>query len=218
MKKIVPFISFVLLMMQAGAQITSVKKLKDIKSDDNYYEAVKNLVEKYQVLGKEEVQQGYLYLPAKPLTHRSFAIVMVSALDKVMDRFDKPLKSKELSKDSLVRVFTKKYLKGYADSAVKDLDGYAQYKDVNNDDPDYASIKKLTNFYRIKLGDTYNTFSPERPMTEKEISKIFGDYFGMRSIVTRVTPSNITRGKWAICLNALMERLTETANDMITSQ
>ena len=219
MKKTLTVILLLFSIMQANAQLSSVKKLKDIKSDDNYYDAVKNLVEHYGVLGIEEVRQGFNYFPAKPLTHRSFAIVLVTALDKVEDKFNHhPAKMTESTKDSLLHIFTKKFLKGYADSAVKDLAGYAQYKDVNNDDPDYANIKKLTNYYRLKLGDTNNTFSPDMPMTEKELAMIFVEYFGMKSIVSRASAAPATRGKWAIYLDALMEHLTESATDLITSQ
>ena len=218
MKKLLTLTFLLGILFQASAQLTSVKALKDLKKDDNCYDAVKNLIEKYNALGTVEIRQANKYLADGPLTHRDFAIVLVQSLDNLRERFDKLATKKNLStRDSLFEKFTKKYYKGYSDSAVKDLEGYAQYKDVNNDDPDYAAIKKLTNFYHLKLGDTYNTFAPDKPLTEKELSKIFGDYFGMRSLVPRASNTTTTRGKWAMSLDALLERLYDAAADLATS-
>jgi hypothetical protein len=116
------------------------------------------------------------------------------------------------AKDSLWRIFTKKNLRGYADSAVKDVT-WAQYKDVNNDDIDQPSIKKMTNYYRLKLGDTYNTFSPDRSMTEKQVSRIFAEYFNVKSLV-RSSSATMTRGKWALYFDALLERLHDVISDL----
>lgn len=204
-------------LLQATAQITSVRQLKDFKKDDNCYDAVKNLVEKYEALGKVEARQSNKYMADAPLTHRDFAVVLVHALERLREAFDKMAPKKNLeTRDSLFKIFTKKYYKGYSDSAVVNLEGYAQYKDVNNDDADHEEVKKLTNFYRLKIGDTYNTFSPEKAFTEKELSKIFGDYFGMRSLVPRAASVPVTRGKWAISLDALLERLYDAAKDLAT--
>lgn len=211
MKKLIFSIVYLFLVMQGNAQFTSISQLKDIKrDDDNYYEAIKNLVELYGVLGVVEKRQGNNYLPAKPLTHRSFAIVMVAALDKVEEKLDRlSAKTQEMTRDSLLRLFRKKHFKGYADSAVKDLSGWARYKDINTEDPDYTSVKRLTDYYNIKLGDTYNTFSADKVMTGKELNKIFNEYFGARSIVNNASAAIVTRGKWAVYLNTLLERLYE---------
>ena len=203
-------------MTQANAQLTSVKQLKDIKKDNTYYEPIKNLVERYAVIGIEEAREGNNYQPDKPLTNRAFAIVMVNALDKLHEKLNK-LASKmgETAKDSLWRLFTKKNLRGYADSAVKNV-VYAQYKDISNDDVDHGSIKKLTNNYRLKLGDSDNTFSPERPMTEKQLSRIFAEYFNVKSIV-RSSATVATRGKWALYLDALLEHLHGAMVDLVSN-
>ncbi|HMD00755.1 MAG TPA: hypothetical protein VKH37_11410 [Ferruginibacter sp.] len=216
MRKI--FITIVLLfsLIQTQAQLTSVHQLKDIKKDNPYYDNLKNLVEIYAVIGTEETRQGNNYYPDKPLTHRSFAIAMVNALDKLHEKLNKLAKKKDdHQKDSLWHIFAKKYMKGYADSAVKDVT-YAQYKDVNNDDVDKDWIKKLTNEYNLKLGDTYNTFSPESPMTEAQLSKIFVEYFNMRSVV-RPSSAKTSRGKWASYLDILLERLNDVITDLGTS-
>ena len=213
MRRIFTTIVLLFSLLQVHAQLSSVKKLKDINKDNAYYEPIKNLVERYAVLGIEEARQGNNYSPDKPLTHRSFAIVMVNALDKLHDKLNLLAKKMDDNqKDSLWRLFTKKNLRGYADSAVKDVQ-YAQYKDIGNDDIDHASIKKLTNYYRLKLGDTYNTFSPDRPMTDKQLSKIFSEYFNARSIA-RQSAATTTRGKWAQYLDALLERLHELIADL----
>jgi len=214
MRRIFTTVILLISLLPADAQLTSVKQLKDIKKDNAYYEPIKNLVERYAVLGIEEARQGNNYLPDEPLTHRSFAIVMVNALDKLHDKFTLLAKKMDDNKkDSIWRVFTKKNLKSYADSAAKDVT-WAQYKDVNNDDADKESIKKLTNDYRLKLGDTYNTFSPDKAMTEKQLSRIFAEYFNIRSIV-RSSPAAVKRGKWALYLDALLERLHETITDLV---
>ena len=216
MKKIIISILSLFLVLQGNAQLKSVGLLKDVKPDDDHYEALKNLVELYGVLGLEEARQGNNYLPARPLTHRSFAIVMVTALDMVEQRLDLLAgKNQEITKDSLLRLFRKKYFKGYSDSAVKSLSGYAQYKDVNNDDPDYTSVKKLTNYYNLKLGNTYNTFSPDMLITGKQLSQIFVEYFGVRSVVTNSSAAAVTRAKWAIYLDALMDRLYDNISGMV---
>lgn len=215
MKKLFFIIVYIFLVVQANAQLTSVSQLKDIKKDYDHYEVIKNLVELYGVLGVVEKRQGNNYLPAKPLTHRSFAIVMVAALDKVEEKLDRrSAKMKEITSDSLLRMFRKKHFKGYTDSAVKDLTGWAQYKDINTEDPDYTSVKRLTDYYNIKLGDTYNTFSAEKAITGKELSKIFNEYFGARSIVNNASAAIVTREKWAVYLNFLLERLYETVIGM----
>ena len=213
MRRIFTTIILLFSLLQANAQFTSVKQLKDIKKDNAYYQPIKNLVERYTVIGIEEARQGNNYLPDKPLTHRSFAIVMVNALDKLHEKFN--LLAKKMdgdAKDSLWRLFTKRNLRGYADSAVKDVT-WAQYKDVNNDDIDKGSIKKLTNYYRLKLGDTYNTFAPDRAMTDKQLSRIFTEYFNTRSII-RSSLATTTRGKWALYLDALLERLHDAITDL----
>jgi hypothetical protein len=215
MKRFFATIILLFSLSQADAQFTSVKQLKDIKKDNTYYEPIKNLVERYTVIGTEEARHGNNYLPDKPLTQRSFAIVMVNALDKLHEKLN--LLAKKMddnAKDSLWRLFTKKNLRGYADSAVKDVT-WAQYKDVNNDDIDQESIKKLTNDYRLKLGDTYNTFSPDRPMTEKQLSRIFAEYFNVKSIA-RSSLATVTRGKWALYLDALLERLHDVITDLVS--
>ena len=200
-------------LLHTDAQFTSVRQLKDIKKDNSFYEPIKNLVERYNVIGTEEARHGNNYLPDQPLTHRSFAIVMVNALDKLHEKLDLLAKKMDNNaKDSLWRLFTKKNLKGYADSAVKDVT-WAQYRDVNNDDIDQPSIKKLTNYYRLKLGDTYNTFSPDSPMTEKQVSRIFAEYFNVRSLV-RSSTAIMTRGKWALYFDALLERLHSVISDL----
>ena len=214
MKTIYTSILFLLLLTKADAQVNSIKQLKDIKRDQVYFEALKNIVERYGILGREEIRQGNLYFPDEPLTHRTLAIVMVTALDNIRKKFDLvAVKMPESRRDSLYRLFIKKHFRGYADSAVRTLQGYAQYIDVDQQDIDHEYIKRLTNFYRLKLGDTENTFSPDRSITDKEISRIFSEYFGERSIVTRASAVVTTRGKWAIYLNALMERLYEAAID-----
>ena len=211
------FTTIILLfsLLQADAQFTSVKQLKDIKKDNAYYEPIKNLVERYTVIGTEEARQGNNYLPDKPLTNRSFAIVMVNALDKLHEKLNVLAKKMDnTSRDSLWRLFTKKYLRGYADSAVKEV-MYAQYKDIGNDDIDHGSIKKLTNYYKLKLGNTDNTFSPDRPMTDKQLAKIFADYFNVRSII-RSSAATATRGKWALYFDVLLERLHEVVADLVS--
>ncbi len=210
------FIAIILLfsLLRADAQLTSVKQLKDIKKDNPYYEPIKNLVEHYAVIGTEETRQGNNYFPDKPLTHRSFAIVMVTALDNLHEKFNRLAKKMDdNAKDSLWRLFTKKNLRGYADSAVKDVQ-YAQYKDINNDDIDHGSIKKLTNYYKLKLGNADNTFSPDKPMTEKQLSRIFAEYFTAKLI--RPSLAIATRGKWAFYLDALLEHLNEVMTDLVS--
>lgn len=218
MKRLISSLALLLMMLQGNAQLSSVKSLKDVKKDDNCYDAVKNLVEKYGVLGTEEIRRGNKFLPNDPITHRSFAIVLVKAMDKVQEKFNKlDGKKPQATKDSLLAIFIKKNFKGYSDSAVKNTEGYAQYKDVNNDDPDHESIKRLTNEYRLKLGDNFDTFNPERAMTDKELSKIFAEYFGMRSVVPRAANTPSTRGRWAVYMDALLEHLNEAATDLIAS-
>ena len=216
MRRIFTLAVLLFLMTQANAQLTSVKQLKDIKKDNTYYEPIKNLVERYAVIGIEEAREGNNYQPDKPLTQRAFAIVMVNALDKLHDKLNKLAgKMDETAKDSLWRLFTKKNLRGYADSAVKNV-VYAQYKDISNDDVDHSSIKKLTNNYRLKLGDSDNTFSAERPMTEKQLSRIFTEYFNVKSIV-RSSATVATRGKWALYLDALLEHLYAVVADLVSN-
>ncbi len=211
------FTTIVLLfsLLQVDAQFTSIRQLRDIKKDNTYYEPIKNLVERYTVIGTEEARQGNNYLPDKPLTHRSFAIVMVNALDKLHEELNLLTKKMDDSaKDSLWRLFTKRNLRGYADSAMKDVE-YAQYKDINNDDIDHASIKKLTNYYKLKIGNTENTFSPDSPMTEKQLSRIFAEYFNVKSII-KSSLAIATRGKWALYLDALLEHLHEAITDLVS--
>ena len=215
MRRIFTTIILLFSLLQAEAQFTSVRQLKDIKKDNTYYEPIKNLVEHYTVIGTEEARQGNNYLPDKPLTHRSFAIVIVNALDKLHEKFNLLAKKMDdTTKDSLWRLFTKRNLRGYADSAVKDIQ-YAQYKDINNDDIDHASIKTLTNYYKLKLGDTDDTFAPDRPMTEKQLSRIFTEYFNLKSTV-RPSSAIATRGKWALYLDALLEHLGEAMIDLVS--
>ena len=200
------------------AQINSVKQLTDINKELECYESLKKLVELYHVIGYEEKRQDFKFYPNEPLVHRSFAIVMVTVLDKLCEQFDRLAhKMPENTRDSLYRKFIKKHFRGYSDSAVIALPGYAQYKDVDNDDPDHESVIKLTNYYRIKLGDTENTFSPDMPITGRELNKIFTIYFGERGIVSRASSSNVTRAKWAIYLSALLERMYEYVKDLASN-
>ena len=218
MKKIALFSLASVLFSFSQAQITSIRQLKDIKKNAEYYEALRHLVEKYGVIGTEEKRQEYNYLPEKALTHRGFAIVMVRSLEKVEEKFKRlAYKMNEKTRDSLFQIYAKKHFKSYSDSAVKKISGYADYKDITNSDSDHVTIKKLTNFYRIRLGDTDNTFSPDKPMTEKELSIIFAEYFGERSIIRRSSNAMSKRGNWAIYLDALLERLYESVTDQATS-
>ena len=106
-------ITLFFLLLQAEAQFTSIRQLKDIKKDNTYYEPIKNLVERYTVIGTEEARQGNNYLPDQPLTQRSFAIIMVNALDKLHEKLN--LLAKKMddnAKDSLWSLFTKRNLRG----------------------------------------------------------------------------------------------------------
>ena len=218
MRKILTLLVFWFLCIHANAQLTSIKQLKDLNKENDYYEHLKSLVERYGVIGTEEVRQANNYFPEKPLTNRAFAIMIVNALDRLQKRFNRlTVKMTQSSRDSLFNIFIKKHYRGYADSAVRALTGYAVYKDINNDDPDHASIKRLTNFYRLKLGATEDTFSPDRPMTDKALQKIITEYFGEKSIVTRTSSLLTTRGKWAIYLNNLLDRLHEAVTDLAAS-
>ena len=105
MKKLTLALVYLFLVLQGNAQLSSVAILKDIKPDDDYYEAIKNLVELYGVLGTEEKRQGNNYLPEKPLTRRSFAIVMVSSLNKIeIMILQHAVKDQEITGDSLLRL------------------------------------------------------------------------------------------------------------------
>ena len=218
MKQIALLVISLLLIARTHSQISSLKQLKDISKNAEYYEALKNLVEKYGVIGTVEKRQDNNYLPDKPLTHRDFAIVMVKALDKVEEKFKRlSFKMPPNIRDSLFRLYIKKHYKSYSDSAVMKISGYAEYKDITNDDSDHVIIKKLTNFYRIRLGETENTFAPDKPMTEQQLSQIFSQYYGERSIVRRSSTAIAKRGKWAIYLDALLERLYATITDLSSS-
>lgn len=215
MRRIFTTIILLFSLLAGDAQLTSVKQLKDIKKDNTYYDPIKNLVERYSVIGIEEAREGNNYFPDKPLTNRSFAIVMVNALDKLHEKLNRlAVKMDDNAKDSLWRLFTKKNLRGYADSAVKDVQ-YAQYKDITSEDIDHVSIKKLTNYYKLKLGNTGDTFSPDRPMTEKQLSRIFVEYFNVKSVV-RPSSATTTRGKWALYLDALLEHLHDAIADLVS--
>lgn len=197
------------------AQYTLVTQLTDITPSDSCYEAVKNLVERYFILGTEEKRQNNAFLPNKPLTRRSFAIMMVNSLDQANFLFNGFFKfEKKKKQDSLYRIFKRERFKGYTDAAVKNLQSSSQYKDIKNTDPDYKYIKALTDKYKLKLGSAGNKFGPDQVMTVANIKVIFSRYFGAGKLILKASNMPVTKGAWAIWLSQLMELMVDDLTEI----
>jgi|GEM_PF-2996173 len=217
MKKLVSSFLFLFILNAVTAQLTSVDQLKDVNPDDEFYFSVRNLVERYGVLGKEEARQGGNYLPAKPLTRRTFAITLAEALDRFQDLFNAATVDKEMKeRDSIAKMMMKESFKGYADAAAINITSCTQYKDIKSSDPDYASIERLTDHYKLRLADAGNKFVPGKTITEEDLEKIFNTYFDASGIIFNPSSKTVTRGKWAIYLDALLDRLQDNLADIMS--
>jgi len=215
MKKCILVLLLAIAFTQAPAQYTQVTQLTDISPSDSCYESVKNLVERYFVIGTEERRQNNAFLPYKPLTRRSFAILMVNALDQVNFLFRGFFVNETKKKqDSLYRVFKRERFKGYADAAVKNLQRCAQYTDIKKTDPDYKFIQLLTDKYKLKLGDAGNKFGPDKPITEANLRAIFSRYFGAGKLIQHAGKQPVMRGAWATWLSQLMELMVDDLTEI----
>lgn len=210
MKKIIAIIASLFILQTTDAQLTQVTQLTDISEKDSCFEAVKSLVERFGVLGTEEERQGNKFLPQNMLTRRSFAIVMARSLDRIQELYlGLATNATKKAQDSMARIFKLERFKGYADTAVKKLRSSAGYTDINKSDTDFVYIKKLTDKYRMKLGDAGNKFAPDKLMTSADVNTIFRTYFGAKRIVKRPGLKPITRGVWSTYLAQLLEVLID---------
>ena len=210
MKKFIAIIISLLIIQIAKAQLTQVVQLTDISTKDSCFEAVRALVERFGVLGTEEQRQGNKYLPQKMLTRRSFAIVMANSLDQIQELFAGfAVNATKKAQDSMAHIFKEERFKGYADAPVKKMKNSAGYTDTNKKDKDFIYIKKLTDKYRMRLGDEGNKFSPEKLMSSADINTIFRTYFGAKGVVKKPGLKPITRGTWSKYLAQLLETLID---------
>jgi len=215
MKKLILILLLAGAFIPSRAQYTQVTQLTDITPSDSCYEAVKNLVERYFILGTEEKRQNNAFLPNRPLTRTSFPILMVNALDQVNFLFKGFFKfEKKKKQDSLYRVFKRERFKGYTDAAVKNLQNSSQYKDIKNTDPDYKYIRALTDKYKLILGNAGNKFGPDQVMTVANIKVIFSRYFGAGKLIQKAGNLPVTRGAWAIWLSQLMELMVDDLTEI----
>ena len=193
----------------AVAQVTSISQLEDVKTSDKYYKALQSLVERWGIIGKEEATQGNKYFGNKPLTRKSFVVVMKAALNRLNDMLELVLEDPSQSNaDSLTKVFRKKRMKGYHDAAVLKVTAIDQYKDVTDLKEYYAALQELVEKYNLVIGSSGNLFSEDKPVTHAELQKIFSGYFGIKDII-KSSAKVVTRGDWAIYLDNLLEYLQD---------
>lgn len=191
------------------AQVTSISQLDDVKTSDKYYKSLQSLVERWGIIGKEEASQGNKYFGNKPLTRKSFAIVMKAALNRLNDMLELVLEDPSQSNaDSLTKIFQKKRMKGYHEPAVLELTAVDQYKDVTELKEYYVALDELVETYNLVIGDPGSLFSENKAMTHSELQRIFTGYFGIKDII-RSSAKVVTRGDWAIYLDNLLEYLQD---------
>ncbi|MEQ1677948.1 MAG: hypothetical protein ABL876_14665, partial [Chitinophagaceae bacterium] len=176
---------------------------------DKYYKALQSLIERWGIIGKEEATQGNKYFGNKPLTRKSFVIVMKAALNRLNDMLELVLEDPSHSNaDSLTKVFRKKRMKGYHDAAVLKVTAIDQYKDVTDLKEYYTALQELVEKYNLVIGSPGNLFSEDKPITHAELQKIFTGFFGIKDIIKPSTKI-ASRGDWAIYLDNLLEYLQD---------
>jgi len=188
------------------AQITSVSQVKDVKTTDDCYEAVRNLVERWGLDITDLPGKPDSFFAGKPLTRLSFAMQMGPALSRTMELLEAAAADK--SKDETAKMkqqFIKSRMKGYHDAAVIKITRVKQYKDIKSSDYYVERIQGLVEMYTLVLGSKGNLFSPQKKMTYDELKKIFSTYSNIvGSDIIPSSPKTITRGAWAIMLDKIL--------------
>jgi len=188
------------------AQITAVSQVKDVKTTDDCYEAVRNLVERWGLDITDLPGKPDSFFAGKPLTRLSFAMQMGPALSRIMELLEAA--SADKSKEEAAKIkqqFIKSRMKGYHDAAVIKITRVNQYKDIKHSDYYVERIQGLVEMYKLVLGSKGNLFSPQKTMTYDDLKKIFSTYSNIvGSDIIPSSPKTITRGAWAIMLDKIL--------------
>ena len=188
---------FIICPVQGRAQITSVSQLTDVKPADAFYDDLQSLVERYGVINqdsldaaandtkpKPDISKGAHFLPRTQVTNRQLAMMLAESLRVATDLAGSSaaLGSRPLKASS---VRTVKGLKGLAPTAAE-----------------YSAMKDLIERYKIGTdlltGSVYNG---SRTFTEKEVSDILTNAFGVAGLKFSSAAAPVDRGRFVSLLN-----------------
>jgi hypothetical protein len=183
--------------VSANAQITSISQIKDGKPTDKHYQALQSLIERYGVISDNPFRAN------DPLTREDFVVLLNSGLDQLT----------ELAEDSDEDISAAE-LVGFLSANETSITSTSQIKDINEDYKQFEHLQSLVERYGIDICDKDKNFRPTKTVTEKEfytwIAKIFHATVNSNPSATKA----ITRGEWAIVMNAAFDSVNERIADI----
>lgn len=206
MKKVNQFIImlsllFVVFAFSAKAQITQISQVKDVKSSDQYFHALKSMIERYGVFNEEKFRAN------DPLTREEFAVLLNKGLDM--------LEELSFSIDKNISIFD--FFNSYSANETN-ITSFSQIKDINDRYSQYVHLESLTEKYQIDILDKDFYFRPTKTVTEKElytwVAKIFNGSINSSPSATKA----IDRGEWIIVMEAALSSVYERINNLATKR
>ena len=186
---------FAVFVISANAQLTSVSQLKDVKTTDNYYAAVKSLVESYGVLG---AFPDNTFRGDSPLTREQFVVILNRSIDRMNEVNEATYRGEEPDDDDLgiMGLINVPY-----DVNKTFITSTSQIKDVKPSAAYYAALQSLVERYGINIADADNNLRAANAITEKEFYIWIGGIFGGKYVGSASATNAITRGASMIIMN-----------------
>lgn len=186
------------LVSAAPAQIVSVSQLRDVKSTDNYYPALKNLIENYNAFNN---YPDNTFRAEQPLTRVDFAKILFFSLDKM-------LRFAQKTDTNAVQSSITKWVHGGEDAKFK----MSAIKDISPSDKNYAVIRALTEDWFIDLSNQ-GYFRPNDPISEKDFYQcLFTTLKGDTTahVFKNYSPvKNISRGNGIVEMSKFLDELRD---------
>ena len=206
MKLVTQFSASVLLLLAAfvvftNAQLTSVSQLKDVKTTDNYYAAVKSLVEEYGVI---EMLPGDTFRGTEPLTREQFVGLLNRGLDRI-NEIDGASYAGNQADDGDLGIMG--LINVPYDVNKPPITSTSQIKDVQPSAAYYSALQSLVERYGIDLVDADKNFRAANAVTEKEFYAWIGGIFGATISGSPSTTKAISRGESIIVFKAALDSI-----------
>ena len=227
MKKTILYVlAFTCLMLSfacvAGAQVKSPVKLteaydfkkakiaeiSDVKPVDEFYPALKDLVENYGISfgftdGKFHGDQ--------PLTRGAFVIVLDDVLKTIRDKYFTATKGYPLSDDKREMLMPSGF--SLSNEMVSDVDNIA---DVKERDPFHGALYNLTEF-TVSYVEEDKKFHSEKAVSYEEFFQVLKQMFGATANFN-LPQRNVTRAEVTMIFDQLLNKTTKDIDSHVVAE
>lgn len=200
------FLMLAVFFVSANAQLTSVSQLKDVKTTDKYYAALKSLVEKYGVLG---AFPDNTFRGAQPLTREQFVVLLNSGFDRLSE-IDQSSDSRDEPDDDDLGILG--LINVPYDPGNTNITSISQLKDVPPNTEYYNALQSLVERYGVNLADADKNFRPAKAVTEKEFYTWIAGIFRAGVSGTQSATKTMTRGESIIIFNDALDSVLAAIN------